>query len=1034
MAIDYDAITKKNKDNPETEKKILDILRSMYKDPEHFVYEILQNADDCDATEIKFTLEEKRLVIEHDGNPFTKDNVEAISSFGESTSRDDLNKTGKFGVGFKSVFAFTNTPQIHSGEEHFEIYGVSAIASIDPIEIFDKRKTRIILPFNYERISPEDAVNLISDKLQDIGIRTLLFTEKLKEIKWFAPGDKKGRYHRKDGKLSKNGYRPKQRTVMSDDIAEPYIMFPSPPIEWEDEKGELKKHKPVDIAFRLDTAKKGIVPLKDSKLTVLFPTEIETRIGFIMNGPYKTNPPRENVNKGDEFNLHLAQKTAQLLCESLRKIKGMGMLSIDVLNTLPMRTDDFVGEDIVDAICKLLDTEDFLPADDGTFVSGQNAKLGGAGIIDLLGNDKLNQLYPDEGTNFKWLSRDIPTEKNRDLRVYLKDELKIEEVSSVTFARKITKEFLEQQDNSWMIKFYDYLMKHEILWRKSRKLYGRYISEGILRSKEIIRLSDGSHVKPFKDYGEEPAVFLPHSPDKIEYPEVHPEIARDETALEFLRRLGLEKVGQKEVINSILEKYYAQRQDYHKDIPHHIEHIKEFISFWRKDKPKAEDIFRFKYIFRNQQGCLTESYKLYIDSPIEETGLRFIFTSKENYRYPLWKKYEGIKGFVDFATGIGAIDKLPIRKMGETDIYDGIRHTYGGEIDIDRDRDSLAKSKFQKKYKDGWNQTTTVGHSDWYIGYPKIDKLLSRNCKDTSRVIWDLMRNANPKVLESSYYPNETHIEDKVTADSSLVEDLKKHEWVPLKSGDGIEFVKPADASENALADGFEYDDRNRWLTAIGFGETARTKAEVQFRESAAYEDQRNEEFSRLPLEEKDKLLALIRKPEFPSDDDDTNMGRRATKQQERASDLPDKKYENRTRSVRVSSPEVDEKIYLLDRYTNDEDKMVCQICEYEMPFKKRDGYYYFEAVEILTIKEEVNKEEASLYLALCPVCAAKYKEFIKRCPKAMQRFHNDLISSTNSNTNIEVSLDTKQTVRFRSKHLADVQDILKGLANGKAE
>jgi len=32
-----------------------------------------------------------------------------------------LTLIGKFGAGFKSVFAVTKTPQIHSGEYHFKI-------------------------------------------------------------------------------------------------------------------------------------------------------------------------------------------------------------------------------------------------------------------------------------------------------------------------------------------------------------------------------------------------------------------------------------------------------------------------------------------------------------------------------------------------------------------------------------------------------------------------------------------------------------------------------------------------------------------------------------------------------------------------------------------------------------------------------------------------------------------------------------------------------------------------------------------------
>ena len=45
------------------------------------------------------------------------------------------------------------------------------------------------------------------------------------------------------------------------------------------------------------------------------------------------------------------------------------------------------------------------------------------------------------------------------------------------------------------------------------------------------------------------------------------------------------------------------------------------------------------------------------------------------------------------------------------------------------------------------------------------------------------------------------------------------------------------------------------------------------------------------------------------------------------------------------------------------------------MPFKKRDGEYYFESVEALS-KAYFLKEREPQFLALCLLCAAMYKEF----------------------------------------------------------
>jgi len=57
---------------------------------------------------------------------------------------------------------------------------------------------------------------------------------------------------------------------------------------------------------------------------------------------------------------------------------------------------------------------------------------------------------------------------------------------------------------------------------------------------------------------------------------------------------------------------------------------------------------------------------------------------------------------------------------------------------------------------------------------------------------------------------------------------------------------------------------------------------------------------------------------------------------------------------------------------------MVCQICKEEMPFKKRDGEYYFEAVEALC-KTHLPKEHEAQWLALCPLALQNSKNLSRR-------------------------------------------------------
>ena len=96
-------------------------LSGMYSDQTHFIFELLQNAEDVDASRVEFRLYRDRLEFEHDGNDFNEKDIKAICKLIFGTKGDDLTKHGKFGVGFMSVYSFTRSPSIHSGVEHFTI-------------------------------------------------------------------------------------------------------------------------------------------------------------------------------------------------------------------------------------------------------------------------------------------------------------------------------------------------------------------------------------------------------------------------------------------------------------------------------------------------------------------------------------------------------------------------------------------------------------------------------------------------------------------------------------------------------------------------------------------------------------------------------------------------------------------------------------------------------------------------------------------------------------------------------------------------
>ena len=110
------------------------ILTDLYPDNAHFVFELLQNAEDAVANKVKFELNNEALIFKHDGSrDFNADDINSITSIGKSNK--DENQIGEFGIGFKSVFTYTTSPKIHSKDISFKIEDLIVPSLIDSKEV-----------------------------------------------------------------------------------------------------------------------------------------------------------------------------------------------------------------------------------------------------------------------------------------------------------------------------------------------------------------------------------------------------------------------------------------------------------------------------------------------------------------------------------------------------------------------------------------------------------------------------------------------------------------------------------------------------------------------------------------------------------------------------------------------------------------------------------------------------------------------------------------------------------------------------------
>jgi len=531
-----------------------DLLTNRYDDRTHFIFELLQNAEDALARRkgwqgsraVSFTLSATELRVAHCGQPFDGSNVRGICGIADSTK--DLTAIGRFGIGFKSVYAFTHRPEVHSGGEDFAIESFvwpTAIPAVDR----QADETVFVLPLG---TGDEVAHAEIAEGLRRLGARTLLFLRQIDEIAWRVEGGPSGLYVR--GKPEHIGEDVHRIVLLGEehgkpDVEETWLLFS---LEAKTPDGVVAGR--VEIAFSIAEDKKSnrwsVQAVSDSPLVVFFPTVLQTHLGFLVQGPYRTTPSRDNVPSRDQWNQHLIKSSATLLVHALRWLRDNDMLDTAALSCLPLERTRF-GEGsmfspLFEATRTALASEPLLPRFGGNHVPANRARLARTNELRaLLNPSQLANLLGHDADIF-WLSGDVTPDRTPELRQYLISELNIQEVTPETILPKLNKSFLQAQPDEWVLTLYEFLNSQPALRRRLDVL-------------PLIRIEDGTHVVA-RSNGQ-PQAFLP-SAIVSGFPTVRRAVCATDDARAFLQSLGLTDPDPvDDVVWNVLPKYCVKEAD-----------------------------------------------------------------------------------------------------------------------------------------------------------------------------------------------------------------------------------------------------------------------------------------------------------------------------------------------------------------------------------------------------------------------------------------------------------------------------------------
>ena len=199
MGLDiYERVSKERRGegltSPKVQRLIKRFQQDLYSKRTHFIFELLQNAEDAGASKILFVPHEDRLEVKHDGNAFTEDDVRRICDYSESSKTDDPTKIGRFGMGFKSIYAYTSVPKIYSGKYSFNIEQYVLPCKKTMVQIRGEYTTLFILPFDKAEISAEKALEEITGELKKLDAIGFLFLRNIREIGYELPDGEFGTY------------------------------------------------------------------------------------------------------------------------------------------------------------------------------------------------------------------------------------------------------------------------------------------------------------------------------------------------------------------------------------------------------------------------------------------------------------------------------------------------------------------------------------------------------------------------------------------------------------------------------------------------------------------------------------------------------------------------------------------------------------------------------------------------------------------------------------------------------------------------
>jgi len=940
---------------------ILSVLTEIYPDEAHFVYELLQNAEDAEATQVTFFLNETGLIFQHNGKKkFTHEDIEAITNVNNSTKVDEVNKIGKFGVGFKSVFAYCSKPIINSNDFTFEIERMFIPQINDkPQSIFGSETTTFILPFNEKSKPPKIARQEISEGLSELDEKALLFLSHLESIEIRTSGIENT--HKTIKRIRDISPRIKFETTDHGQLkTKNYVVFSEkmPPIshaEIDPSVLDRLQNLTIAVAFEAVETPTGeilISPATKGNVSVYFPAIKEhSGLKFHIHAPFASTPSRD-VIKDTKENAILLQGLADLVSSKMIDLKESGLINEGLLACLPNAKDQ-LSSAYEPFRTKMLEVfsggEKLIPTAENDFCGYEIAISAALSIQESVDKKFMNLLLEREPSQNYLALRYIKVFKDSRANEFLAS-LRIRSFGLTEIRRSLAQKTSDNQIANLVN------VLRELTMTRLRKFICLFSGSTADIALELIHLplilTEGKDV----EFSMAKNVFLPSkdftsgaklvSKNFYNANNVNPD-GLDANVERSLFALGVRVLDNWALFDLDLDRISKAHEFGDPVKPEDLDAaFTEFEKIGRAvgiDKERIKKVSALNIVVgytAEEKLVWTSINRSFIDAPFRSTGLnsvRAVFDAG-SVMTRLWERYATFP-----------------------------------RIDLFLDNSSILTGFKPKK------SISASNSNDWSI--PNLSEMLEIGDIDFSLSIWNLLVDyANDKLKwhESSRRSGGTWI----TEDSNFIFQLKSTHWIPDVSNK--KFL-PSKISRNQLQSRFVYRD-TELIHAIKFdGESKESQAKM--RAEAAALSERNtmarelgfSDYKEVELLQKIKqknpeaLRNLYQSLEsiFPEDlvDDIDDSILETTKAIGTADEVRFVETMIRERK-NYGTSHAEMKSYVRRKYEFG-GIMKCQSCALIMPFRLKSGEYYFEAVFAF---KDLRKDVLENVLAFCPTCAAKYK------------------------------------------------------------